>query len=126
MSRRTDRLGELLRHEISGMLGTVVKDPRIGMATISRVEVTEDLSYAKVFVSVLGSDKDHVDTLIGLNRSAGYMRSLLFKSIKIRQMPLIQFVLDEGLDHSLKIQSILSELRQKGEKLDGDEQKPEA
>ena len=107
------------------MLSTVIKDPRIGMATISRVEVTEDLSYAKVHVSVLGNEKDHVDTLIGLNRSAGYMRSLLFKSMKIRQMPVLRFELDEGLDHSLRIQSILSELRQKGEVLDAEPKKPE-
>jgi len=55
MTRRTDQLGELFREEISIMIQQGLKDPRVGMATVSRVEVTEDLSYAKVYVSVLGS-----------------------------------------------------------------------
>ncbi|HSQ41955.1 MAG TPA: 30S ribosome-binding factor RbfA [Fibrobacteraceae bacterium] len=110
MTRRTDRLGELFREELSRLIQQGLKDPRIGLATISRVEVTEDLSYAKVFTSVLGSEKERTDTIIGLNRSAGYLRGVLFKSIRIRQMPHLQFVLDEGLDHSLRVQQILNEI----------------
>lgn len=115
MTRRTDRLGEMFREEISKLLIQGLKDPRVGMATISRVEVTEDLSYAKVYTSVLGDAKDRTDSLIGLNRSAGYIRGVLFKSMKIRHMPQLQFVLDDGLDNSLRVQQILHELREKGD-----------
>jgi ribosome-binding factor A len=115
MTRRTDRLGELFREEISRIIQQGLKDPRIGMVTVNRVEVTEDLSYAKVMTSVLGSEKQCTDSIIGLNRSAGYIRGVLFKMMKIRSLPQIQFVLDEGIAHSTHIQKILLELREKGE-----------
>lgn len=115
MTRRTDRLAELFREEISAIIQRGLKDPRVGMVTVNRVEISEDLSYAKVFTSVLGSDKQCADSIIGLNRSAGFIRGVLFKTITIRHMPELRFVLDEGVEHSLHIQSILQELRDKGE-----------
>ena len=115
MTRRTDRLGELFREEISKLLQKGLKDPRVGFATISRVDITEDLSYAKVLVSVMGSDKEKRDTLIGLNNSAGFIRQFLGKGIKIRKIPELAFVLDENLEHAMRIEGILAELKQKGE-----------
>lgn len=115
MSRRTDRLSELFREEISRLLQKGLKDPRIGFATINRVDITEDLSYAKVYVSVMGSDQEKQSTLIGLRQSAGFIRQILGKGIKIRKIPELQFVLDENLEHALHIQSILHELREKGD-----------
>ena len=115
MSRRTDRLGELFREEISKLLQKGLKDPRVGFATISRVDITEDLSYAKVLVSVMGSDKEKRDTLIGLKNSSGFIRQFLGKGIKIRKIPELSFVLDENLEHAMRIESILAELKQKGE-----------
>ena len=115
MSRRTDRLGELFREEISKLLQKGLKDPRVGFATISRVDITEDLSYAKVLVSVMGSDKEKRDTLIGLKSSAGFIRQFLGKGIKIRKIPELSFVLDENLEHAMRIESILAELKNKGE-----------
>ncbi|MBO4712912.1 30S ribosome-binding factor RbfA [uncultured Fibrobacter sp.] len=115
MSRRTDRLGELFREEISKLLQKGLKDPRVGFATISRVDITEDLSYAKVLVSVMGSDKEKRDTLIGLKNSAGFIRQFLGKGIKIRKIPELSFVLDENLEHAMRIESILAELKNKGE-----------
>ncbi len=115
MTRRTDRLGELFREEISALLIKGLKDPRVGFATIGRVEVTEDLSYAKVFVSVMGSDKEKASTLIALRNSAGFIRSHLGKAVKIRKMPEMQFVIDESLEHAMKIQGILHELKEKGD-----------
>jgi len=115
MSRRTDRLGELFREEISKLLQKGLKDPRVGFATISRVDITEDLSYAKVLVSVMGSDKEKRNTLIGLKNSAGFIRQFLGKGIKIRKIPELSFVLDENLEHAMRIESILAELKNKGE-----------
>jgi ribosome-binding factor A len=87
----------------------------VGFATISRVDITEDLSYAKVLVSVMGSDKEKRDTLIGLKNSAGFIRQFLGKGIKIRKIPELSFVLDENLEHAMRIESILAELKNKGE-----------
>ncbi|OIP53015.1 MAG: ribosome-binding factor A [Fibrobacteres bacterium CG2_30_45_31] len=115
MSRRTDRLGELFREEISKLLQKGLKDPRVGFATINRVDITEDLSYAKVLVSVMGTDKEKTSTIIGLRNSSGFIRQFLGKGIKIRKIPELQFVLDENLDHAMHIQDILSDLKAKGQ-----------
>ncbi len=115
MSRRTDRLGELFREEISALLTKGLKDPRVGFVTISRVEVTEDLSYAKVLVSVMGDDKEKTSSLIALRNSAGFIRSHLGKAVKIRKMPELQFALDASLEHAMTIQRILHELKDQGQ-----------
>ena len=116
MTRRTDRLGEQFREEISKLIQKGLKDPRVSsLASITRVDITEDLSYAKVLVSVMGSDKEKRDSLIGLNNSAGYIRGVLGKALKIRKIPELNFVLDENLEHAMHIEEILAELKQKGE-----------
>lgn len=116
MSRRTDRLDEQFREEISKLLQKGLKDPRISSLTsITRVTITDDLSYAKVMVSVMGSDKEKRDSLVGLNNSAGFIRSVLGKSLKIHKVPELNFVLDENLEHAMHIEGILAELKQKGD-----------
>jgi len=116
MSRRTDRLGEQFREEISKLVQKGLKDPRVSsLSSITRVEVTDDLSYAKVMVSVIGSDKEKRDSLIGLKNSAGFIRGILGKALKIRKIPELNFVLDENLEHAMHIESILAELKQKGD-----------
>ncbi|MCR5378223.1 MAG: 30S ribosome-binding factor RbfA [Fibrobacter sp.] len=116
MSRRTDRLGEQFREEISKLIQKGLKDPRVTpLTSITRVDITEDLSYAKALVSVMGSDKEKRDSVIGLNNSAGFIRGVLGKALKIRKIPELNFVLDENLEHAMHIEGILAELKQKGE-----------
>lgn len=116
MSRRTDRLDEQFREEISKLLQKGLKDPRVSsLSSITRVEITDDLSYAKIMVSVMGSDKEKRDSLIGLKNSAGFIRTVLGKALKIRKIPELNFVLDENLEHAMHIESILADLKQKGE-----------
>ena len=116
MSRRTDRLGEQFREEISKLIQKGLKDPRVStLASITRVDITEDLSYAKALVSVMGSDKEKRDTIVGLNNSAGFIRGVLGKALKIRKIPELTFVPDENLEHAMHIEGILAELKQKGE-----------
>ena len=112
---RTVRLDEQFREEISKLLMKGLKDPRIGFVTISRVEITNDLSYAKVFISVLGSDREKAASLIGLRNSAGFIRTYLGKALKIRKIPQLSFLLDESLDHPMHIEEILAELKEQGE-----------
>ena len=112
---RTVRLDEQFREEISKLLMKGLKDPRIGFVTISRVEITNDLSYAKVFISVLGSDREKAASLIGLRNSAGFIRTYLGKALKIRKITQLSFLLDESLDHAMHIEEILAELKEQGE-----------
>ena len=112
---RTVRLDEQFREEISKLLMKGLKDPRIGFVTISRVEIMNDLSYAKVFISVLGSDREKAASLIGLRNSAGFIRTYLGKALKIRKIPQLSFLLDESLDHAMHIEEILAELKEQGE-----------
>ena len=112
---RTVRLDEQFREEISKLLMKGLKDPRIGFVTISRVEITNDLSYAKVFISVLGADREEAASLMGLRNSAGFIRTYLGKALKIRKIPQLSFLLDESLDHAMHIEEILAELKEQGE-----------
>ncbi len=112
---RTVRLDEQFREEISKLLMKGLKDPRIGFVTISRVEISNDLSFAKVFVSVLGSDREKAASLIGLRNSAGFIRTYLGKALKIRKIPQLNFLLDESLDHAMHIEEILADLKDRGE-----------
>ncbi len=112
---RTVRLDEQFREEIGKLLMKGLKDPRIGFVTISRVEITNDLSYAKVYISVLGSDREKASSLIGLRNSSGFIRTYLGKALKIRKIPQLSFVLDESLDHAMHIEEILAELKDSGE-----------
>lgn len=111
MGRRQDRLSVQLVREISLLLQQEVKDPRIGFATVQRVDITEDLSFAKVYVSVLGNEKDEKSALIGLQRVAPFIRSKLGKMLKIRQVPELRFIIDKNLDHSDRISELLNNLK---------------
>ena len=110
MGRRQERLSVQLAREISILLQREVKDPRIGFATVQRVDLADDLSFAKVYISVLGSDKNERDALIGLKSVAPFIRGTLGKILKIRQTPLLEFVIDKNLDHADRISELLANL----------------
>ena len=111
MTRRTDRIGHLIQQEIGTLILREISDVRIGFVTVSRVEVTTDLAHAKVYVSVLGTDKEKRDSLAGLGHSASYMRTHLSKVLKMRTVPRLQFVEDKNLDHGFRINEILNDIK---------------
>jgi ribosome-binding factor A len=113
MTRRTDRIAHLIQREIGEVILKELTDVRIGFVTISRVEVTTDLAYAKVYVSVMGTDKQKRDSLVGLGHSASYLRTHLSKVLKMRTVPRLQFVEDKNLDHGFRINEILNEIKRK-------------
>jgi len=115
MSIRTDRLGAEMQKEISSLLHNGLKNPNVGLASISRVDVSTDLSYATVRVSVLGSKQEQMKSLSALQQSAGFIRSHLAKLIKLRKFPELHFVFDENLQHAARIDEILHNLKEKGE-----------
>ena len=91
------------------MLSRRVKDPRIGFVSIVTVEVTRDISLAKIRVSVMGTEEEKTRTMEGLRSAQGLIRSEIAKALGMRHAPEIQFVLDQGIEHSIHISRLLKE-----------------
>ena len=111
MSQRPERVQEALRQEISRIVQNEIKDPRLGFTTITGVELTKDLRYAKIYFSVLGEEKEKRLALKGLNSAKGYIKGLISDRIKLRFMPQIEFKIDETLEHTKKIYDLLDKLK---------------
>ena len=108
--KRSQRIQELLLGEISKLLQGGLKDPRIGFATLTRVEVSDNLKHAKIFVSVMGSEKEKTDTLNALINAKGFIRNTLGKNLYLKYLPDLEFKKDENAEHVEKITRILNEL----------------
>lgn len=105
---RMDRINEDIRRELSDIIRNL-KDPRItGLVSVLKVEVTSDLSYAKVYVSVVGGSAE--DAVKGLKSAAGFARRELSSRLMIRKTPELKFVLDDSIEHSARIARMLNEI----------------
>ena len=114
-NNRLNRIDEEYRKELSQIIEREVKKPNItGMISVTKVKVTNDLKYAKVYVSILNS-KNIKDTLAGLKKSSGFIRSELAKRVNLRNTPELIFELDESLEYGARIDSILKEIMPKRE-----------
>lgn len=109
-TRRRRQVGDLLRDEISFMIQRGLKDPRIGFASITRVDVSPDIRYATVFVSVLGTEEEQSESLVALNNASGYIRHELGPKLTMRSIPNIRFRLDKSMEHAENVQRLLSEI----------------
>src|SRR5688500_4346847 len=119
MSRRTERLGSLIRQEIGMMILRDLADPRItGMPSVTRVKVAEDLSIADVYVTVMGTPGQQTAALNALKHSAGIMRTKLTKVLTLRVAPFIKFHFDEDLKKELEVLSLLDKVAQENAELD--------
>lgn len=107
---RVGRVGEQIKKELSQIVQSELKDPRIGFLTVTGVDVTNDLSLAKVFLSVMGTDEQREATLKALSSGAGYIRSELGKRIRLRKIPELQFKIDASIDYGSKIENLLHQL----------------
>ena len=108
--KRSQRIQELLLEEISKLLQSGLKDPRIGFTTLTRVEVSDNLKHAKVFVSVMGTEKEKSDTLEALKSAKGFIRNSLGKNLYLRYLPELEFKKDENAEHVEKITRIINGL----------------
>lgn len=108
---RADRVAQELQKEVAIILQREVKDPRIGMVTVSDVEISRDLAYAKVFVTFLfDSDPDAVQRgLEGLEKASPYIRSLLGKAMRLRIVPELQFVYDQSLVEGMRMSNLVTQ-----------------
>lgn len=109
---RSGRVGEQLKKELSQILQSELKDPRIGFITVTGVEVTGDLQQAKVYISVLGSDEQKEDTLRGLARATGFIRTEVGRRIRLRHTPEILFKFDESIEYGSHIEKLLADINQ--------------
>ncbi len=107
MNERHLRVAEEIRREVSFIITEDVKDPRLGMISITDVEVSGDLSFAKIYFSMLGDEKQKETNLQALDRAKGFIRSELAKRIRVRHVPEISFHFDPSLEQGARISALL-------------------
>jgi len=116
---RLDKVAEAIRQEASTIIHDKLKDPRLGFVTITNVEVTPDLRYAKIFFSVLGNEEARNKTKEALDSALGFVRKLVAERLNLRFAPEIAFYEDRSTEYSVRIEEVLNEIKE----LDG-ENKP--
>lgn len=107
---RQEKLGEQIAVEVSDLLRTRVKDPRVGFASITHVEVSGDLRHAKIFVSVMGNDEEKRSTIEALRHATGFIRHELAGRLTLRFMPEIVFKLDSSIEQGTRILGLIREM----------------
>lgn len=115
MSMRANRVAEQMKKELTDIIGRKMKDPRIGFVTVTDVRVTGDLQQATVYVSVLGDEEQKQNTLIGLAKATGFIRSEIGKRIRLRITPEIAFEWDESIDYGNRIETLISQIHKEQE-----------
>jgi ribosome-binding factor A len=115
VSRRTDRVEDLLRAELSDLLLREVQDPRVSLTSVVAVNVSPDLRRALVRVSVLGEEEHRLESLKGLQHAKGFLRSQLAHRLRLRVVPELVFELDRGAEHSQRITDLLESLNEHDE-----------
>jgi ribosome-binding factor A len=108
---RVSRVGEQIKKELSQILQQELKDPRIGFATITSVEMSGDLQHAKVYVSVMGDEEQKKNTLAALNKAKGFIRSEIGRRITLRHTPELVFKMDESIELGQYINQLLREVK---------------
>lgn len=116
MSQRSDQVAEELRKIVSMIVLEELDEPGKGFITITRIEMKEDLRYAKVFYSVLGDEAQKQITSEILERNMGFIKHLAIERLNMRYAMDIKFELDESIEHSFEIDSILKKIKKDGDK----------
>lgn len=106
---RTRRIAEQIQRELSEVIRTELKDPRVGMITVTDVEVTQDQSLARVFFTTLGGEERVNDATLGLQHAAGFLRSELAHRMKLRTIPELHFRYDESVERGMRLSRLIDE-----------------
>lgn len=112
---RVEKVQEAIQHELSSMLLLDVKDPRIKFVTVTGVELTDDMSYATIYVSTYGTPEQEEAAWKGLNKALGFMRSEIAKRIRLRFAPQLILKKDTSMEYSAHIESILTKIKKEDE-----------
>jgi ribosome-binding factor A len=108
-SERIRRVNEAMREVLSEAITTELKDPRVGFITVTSVDTSPDLRHARVFVSVLGDDKQREDSLAGLSSSHGYLQSRVASRLRMKHTPTLEFQYDPSVERVMRINELLRE-----------------
>lgn len=120
--KRVQRIGEELRRVISDIIRSKIKDPRIPeIISVTNVLVTNDLSFAKIFIEIMGTKEEQEAALEGLNSAKGFIKKEISSEVKLRQMPELIFILDETLDINLKMEKLIEEVNHGNDKISWDD-----
>lgn len=109
-SRRVERVGEAIREVIAELLVREIKDPRVGMVTLTTVEVSPDLRHARVYFSCLGDEGARERTLAGLNSAARFIKGQVTKRLRLRYAPEVVFVSDPTVEQADRIAALLKDV----------------
>lgn len=107
---RANRVAEQIKKELGDILSHKIKDPRVGFVTVTDVEVSGDLQHAKIYISVLGDEQKKEETLVGLAKANGFIRSEIGQRIRLRKTPEIAFEFDEAQAYGNRIDRLLRDL----------------
>ncbi|WP_214539854.1 30S ribosome-binding factor RbfA [Staphylococcus pseudintermedius] len=110
MNMRAERIGEQMKKELMDIINNKLKDPRVGFLTITDVQPTNDLSLAKVYLTVLGSDKERENTFKGLEKAKGFIKSEIGQRMRLRIVPDLQFEYDESIEYGNRIERLIQDL----------------
>lgn len=110
--QRVQRVAEAIKEEVSELLHSELKDPRIGFASVVKVDVSRDLRHARVYVSVLGDDARQKESLKGLTSALGFVRSEVARRLQLRFAPELEFRLDDSIEHGVRIAKLLNDVRE--------------
>jgi ribosome-binding factor A len=119
--KRSEKVADLIQKEVSQMLVRSIKDPRIGFVTITRVSVSEDCRFAKIYFSVAGSLEERERSVKGLESAKGYVRKELGRRIRLRYTPEIMFQFDPSIEYAIHMEELIQGIHSKRE-ADGDEE----
>jgi ribosome-binding factor A len=110
LSHRVERIAEQVREEVSQMLATEVRDPGVGLVTVTRAKVTGDLSLARIYWTIIGDEAERKKTAKALARAVPYLRHLLSQRLTLRRAPELQFLFDQSVAAQDRIEQIIQEL----------------
>jgi ribosome-binding factor A len=113
--KRSEKVADLIQKEISQMLVKSIKDPRIGFVTITRVTVSEDCRFAKVYFSVVGTPAERKSSMKGLDSAKGYVRKELGRRVRLRYTPEIMFQFDPSIEYAIHMEELIQSLHQEKE-----------
>lgn len=102
------RVDEAIRAVLSDAITQDLKDPRVGFVTVTAVQTSPDLRYARVYVSILGDDEERADSLVGLQSAHGYLQKRVAGELRLKHTPTIDFAYDESVDRGMRIGEILA------------------
>ena len=112
---RLVRINDEIQREVAGIVRGELKDPRIGtMVSVLRVETTQDLKFCKIFVSAMGNEDERREAFEGIRSAGGFIRRLLAERLNLRATPQLTFVLDDSIEHGIRISKLLDELNKDG------------